>query len=269
MEANRVIVHGGASSDSLLEKGDKNFLTYTVASQYFLPAMEELQKAGVSSVCVISIDSSFPLSVASGALEHAENLGLEFHADILSHQSGDVDTIRSHLETCWSGGYDAVLASTNTLVDSKHYIEQSEDLGYFPGAFVITVYGASPELTNAVGASAIHVIGPTQWSEHLPSEDMDDIFGTAADYASIYYDSEHHIDNAPPSYQTAGASAAVLSIYYGIMEADEANPGSEITDTRLGDALHSMNRMSFWGKLQWESNGSTDKPMYATQIMVN
>jgi len=265
----QILIHGGASSDALLKFGGKNFLTYTTASKYFVPAMKELQRKGAKKMCIISIDSSFPRAVAEGTVGEAKKLGITINDKVKYHTAKDTQHIQETLKECMDGGYDAVLASTNKLPDAAAYVLEAKKINYFPKALVITVYGPSPLLTNEVGDDALGVVGPTQWSQHLPGLEQDNVFGTSADYAKIYDKSAYSSKGAPPSYQTAGASAAILSYYYAIKAAAVSNPGVQITQQMIVDALKSLNQETFWGLLQWNSDGSIKKPMYATQIRVN
>lgn len=272
-ENDRVIIHGGASSDSLLEFGSKNFLTYTTASQYMVEAMQEAQRKGVDAICLLSISTSFPTAVAEGALAEANRLNFPIVGDSIKYHEQDATTaIRDHLQACADADENqavAVFASTNTKEDSVAYITESKAIGYFPKLLVITVYGPSPTLVEEVGDDALGVVGPTQWSENLPSSESEPIMGSPQDYLYEYLQSQHVVSGQPPSYQTAGASAAILAYYYAIKNAGANNFGQAITQEMVAEELHALNQVSFWGTLQFNDDGSTNKPMYATQIQIN
>merc|ERR1719379_605922 len=86
----------------------------------------------------------------------------------------------------------------------------------------------------------------------------------------------------PPTYQGAGAIAAILTLKNAIEAAGAANnpsgAGPAITNTMVRDALYNMDITTFWGRVAFQPSGQimgeddTDasiKPMYATQVQLN
>ena len=78
-EANNVImVEGNGTSNTLFERGFKNlFLVATIASDYTKSGIEALAAQGAKTAVVAYENTSFPTSVANGAVEHLEANGIE------------------------------------------------------------------------------------------------------------------------------------------------------------------------------------------------
>eukprot|EP00494_Astrolonche_serrata_P033532 UN33801 len=100
---------------------------------------------------------------------------------------------------------------------------------------------------------------------------MDEVFGTAEEYAEAYYNSDYNTNDQPPSYQTAAASSAIVAYYYAIERAQTVYADQAITDAIVAESLYSLDQESFWGLLKWEegSGGAIEKEMLATQIQIN
>jgi len=160
-----------------------------------------------------------------------------------------------------------VFACSNKPDDADLYVELMEALNYHPKALGITVQGASPDFVRRKGDATLGVLGPTQWTEHVPHGFADDVFGNSLEYADLYY-AKFNANKEPPTYPCAGASVSILAYKLAIEKASKS-ANKAITDLDVATALHSLDVSSFWGQLKWESDGSIDKPVYTTQIQIN
>jgi len=265
----RVIIHGGASTSALHSYGYYNFMTYAESGLYWVPSMVELQTLGLQSVCVVSIPTAFPMAAARGAMEKAAELGIRTPTDIIQHTHADDAEIRAALIQCRDGDYDAIFLNSNKEVDSTKYVEILESLNYHPKALGITVLGADPVFVQNEGDATLGVFGPTQWTEHVPHQFQDDVFGDAKSYAQHYYDKYATDDNRnPPTYPCAGASVSILAYKFAI-ERVATYKTENINQNDIAAALHALDVPSFWSQLKWEADGSIDKPVYTTQIQIN
>ena len=68
-----------------------------MASKYFLSTIQELQKNGVEKVCVLSLDSSFPRSVAIGTIDQAKSLNVAVNDEPYYHAAGGTSVLLNHL----------------------------------------------------------------------------------------------------------------------------------------------------------------------------
>jgi len=122
--------------------------------------------------------------------------------------------------------------------------------------YAFTVGPATPDFVSALGPTANYVLGSSQWT---PQEKYNgiDVFGTPANYAQMYQTEYGH----KPSYQSAESTAVGLAFQYAIQNAGSIDP------QKVRDALASLDIMTFYGEIRFDSTGAnTYKPMATIQI---
>ena len=253
-EANNVImVEGNGTSDTMFERGFRNlFLVATIASDYTKSGIAMLAEQGARTAVIAYEDTSFPTSVANGAIRHLEDRGIEVLAtETYPKDIQDVSAIMTKFrdldpDIFVGGGHynDAVL-----------FVNSAKELGFAPQGMLITVGPSNPKLIEELGEDVDGVLGPTQWEAVMSYEGP--YFGTASDYAA-YYES---LWGEPPVYQAASATASALALHLAIEAADT-------TDTDpVRQALYSLQVDTFYGPIAFDDRGvNTAKPMGTVQV---
>jgi len=253
-EANNVImVEGNGTSDTMFERGFRNlFLVATIASDYTKSGIELLAAEGATSAVIAYEDTSFPTSVANGAIRHLEDNGIEVLA--VETYPKDVQDV-SAIMTKFRDLNPDVFVGGGHYNDAVLFVNSAEELGFAPEGMLITVGPSNPKLVEELGEDVYGVLGPTQWEPVMAYQGP--YFGTASQYAA-YYES---LWGEPPVYQAASATAAALALHLAIEAA-----GTTDTD-RVREALYSLQADTFYGPISFDDRGvNTAKPMGTVQV---
>ena len=253
-EANNVImVEGNGTSDTMFERGFRNlFLVATIASDYTRSAVEALAARGARTAVIAHEDTTFPTSVATGALRHLEANGIEVLAvETYPKEIQDMSAIMTKFrnldpDVFLGGGHynDAVL-----------FVNAAAELGFEPDAMLITVGPSNPRLVEQLEDDAEGVLGPTQWEATMAYEG--DWFGSAADYAAYY----ERLWGEPPVYHAASATASALALHLAVEAAGSTETGA------VRQALQALRADTFYGPIAFDERGvNTAKPMGTIQV---
>ena len=248
-----IMVEGNGASEAIFNRGFKNvFGVLTQGGDYTRTALEALSAAGAKTVVIAYEDTAFPTSVAEGAERWAEEFGMEVLATE-SYPEGVTDV--SAIMTNFRDLDPDVFIGGGHFNDALLFVRGAEELGFEPGAMIITVGPSNPDFVEELGDSANGVIGPTQWEREMTWED--EYFGTAEEYAQRYEDEYGH----EPTYQAAESTAAALTLQIAIEAA-----GSTETDA-VRQALLDLDVTTFYGPINFDETGkNTAKPMGFIQI---
>ncbi|MFQ5554182.1 MAG: amino acid ABC transporter substrate-binding protein [Acidimicrobiia bacterium] len=248
-----IMVEGNGASESLFERDFENlFGVLTPASLYTKSALEAVAGEGAKSVVIAYEDTSFPTSVAEGAIKWVEELGMDLLA--VETYPKDVADI-SAIMTTFRDLEPDVFVGGGHFNDALLFVNAAEELDFNPDAMIITVGPSNSEFAQEVGTLADYVIGPTQWEATMGWED--EYFGTAGDFAARY-EGEW---SEPPSYQAAESTAAALVLQLAIQEAGSLDQDAVRT------ALQNLDVTTFYGPIRFDDTGkNVAKPMGAIQI---
>ena len=248
-----IMVEGNGASEAIFERGFKNiFGVLTPGGDYTRSALEALSAAGAETVVIAYEDAAFPTSVAEGAERWAEEFGMEVLATE-SYPEGVTDV--SAIMTNFRDLDPDVFIGGGHFNDALLFIRGAEELGFQPGAMIITVGPSNPEFVAELGDSANGVIGPTQWEREMTWED--EYFGTAEEYAARYEEAY----GREPTYQAAESTATALTLQIAIEQS-----GSIETDA-VRQALLDMDVVTFYGPINFDETGkNAAKPMGFIQI---
>jgi branched-chain amino acid transport system substrate-binding protein len=250
---NIIMVEGNGSSETLFERGFQNlFAVLTPASFYTKGGIQLAYDNGARSGVIAYVDEAFSTSVAQGAKDKMEELGME----VLAFESYPADaTDLSALVTNFREMNPDIVVAAGHDNDATLFVNSSKDLDFNPQAMLMTVGPSTPAWVEQMGADANYLMGASQWQSTLGYEDA--WFGSASDYAERYiaaYDIE-------PSYQASESTATALVLHLAIEAA-----GSLDTDA-VRQALYDMDIVTYYGPINFDETGkNAGKPMVTIQI---
>jgi branched-chain amino acid transport system substrate-binding protein len=250
---NIIMVEGNGASDSLFERGFQNlFAVLTPGTFYTRSGIEMAYELGARTAVIAYEDEPFSTSVAEGAAQWMEELGMELLA--MESYPAEVGDVSSMFTTFRELDPDLFVGGGH-FNDAVLFISTAKELGFNPGAFLITVGPSNPTFVEEMGLDSEFVWGASQWESSLGYED--EYIGTAADYAERY---EERFD-AAPSYQAAESTATALVLHLAIEAA-----GSVETDA-VRQALLDLDVETFYGPVNFDETGkNVGKPMVTIQI---
>ena len=248
-----IMVEGNGASEDIFSRGFQNiFAVLTPAGNYTQSALKSLADQGATSVVIAYEDTAFPTSVGQGA----ERWAAEYGMDVLAVETYPKDVADvSAIMTKFRDLEPDVFVGGGHFNDALLFVNAAQELGFSPGAMVITVGPSNPEFPAEVGDAANYIIGPTQWEASMSWSD--EYFGTAGEYAERY----EAMWGEPPSYQAAESTATALALQLAI-----ENAGSTDMDA-VRQALFDLDVETFYGPINFDDTGkNAGKPMGAIQI---
>jgi branched-chain amino acid transport system substrate-binding protein len=255
------MVEGNGAAKAIFSKGFHYiFGVLSPASEYAKVMLEAALALPnpPKTVAIISANDAFSLEVAAAAKAYAasHNLNVVYYQQYPAN-STDLTSVLTALKTSGPGG-----TAPDMLLGSGHENEavttmkEAKQLHINAKLYAFTVGPATPDFISALGPTANYVLGSSQWT---PQEKYNgiDVFGTPANYAQMYQTEYGH----RPSYQSAESTAVGLAFQYAIQNAGSIDP------LKVRDALASLDIMTFYGEVRFDSTGAnTYKPMATIQI---
>jgi len=255
------MVEGNGAAKAIFSKGFHYiFGVLSPASEYAKVMLEAALALPnpPKTVAIISANDAFSLEVAAAAKDYAasHNLNVVYYQQYPAN-STDLTSVLTALKTSGPGG-----AVPDMLLGSGHENEavttmkEAKQLHVNAKLYAFTVGPATPDFISALGPTANYVLGSAQWTAQEKYNGTD-VFGTPANYAQMYQaEYGHH-----PSYQSAESTAAGIAFQYAIQNAGSIDP------QKVRDALASLDIMTFYGEVRFDSTGAnTYKPMATIQI---
>jgi branched-chain amino acid transport system substrate-binding protein len=255
------MVEGNGAAKAIFSKGFHYiFGVLSPASEYAKVMLEAALALPnpPKTVAIISANDAFSLEVAAAAKDYAasHNLNVVYYQQYPAN-STDLTSVLTALKTSGPGGKvpDMLLGSGHEN-EAVTTMKEAKQLHVNAKLYAFTVGPATPDFISALGPMANYVLGSAQWT---PQEKYNgtDVFGTPANYAQMYQaEYGHH-----PSYQSAESTASGIAFQYAIQNAGSIDP------QKVRDALASLDIMTFYGEVRFDSTGAnTYKPMATIQI---
>jgi len=255
------MVEGNGSAKAIFSKGFHYiFGVQSAASEY---AKVMLQAALTltnppKTVGIISADDAFSKEVATAAKDYAtsHNLNVVYYQQYPADTT-DLTDVLTALKTSGPGGNvpDMLLGSGHED-EAITTMKECKQLHINAKLYAFTVGPAVPDFISVLGPSSNDILGSSQWTPQEKYKGRD-VFGTPVHYAQIYQTEYGHA----PSYQSAESTAVGLTFEYAIRKAGSIDP------QKVRDALASLDIMTFYGRIRFDSTGAnTYKPMAAIQI---
>jgi branched-chain amino acid transport system substrate-binding protein len=255
------MVEGNGAAKAIFSKGFHYiFGVLSPASEYAKVMLEAALALSTppKNVAIISADDAFSKEVAAAAKAYAtsHNLPVVYYQQYPSGTT-DLTSVLTALKTSGPGGTvpDMLLGSGHES-EAVTTMKEAKQLHINAKLYAFTVGPATPDFISVLGSTANDVLGSSQWT---PQEKYNgiDVFGTPANYAQLYQTEFGH----NPSYQSAESTAVGLAFQYAIQKAGSIDP------QKVRDALASLDIMTFYGEIRFDSTGAnTFKPMATIQI---
>ncbi len=202
-----------ANATKVYERGYKNvFSILPPAPALTQPIFEmaETLSPKPTKVAIIAANDLFPLSCAEGAVDKANELGM----DIVLNEKYPADTndVSSLLSLVKDRDPDIFLTSGYTK-DALMVVRQAREIGLNVPMMAFSVGIMLPEFISSLGEDANYVVEGEWW---LPTgKDEGPVFGSTAEYTEMFRE-EYDID---PGYHAASGSAAGVVLQLAIKEA--------------------------------------------------
>ncbi len=255
------MVEGNGAAKAIFSKGFHYiFGVLSPASEYAKVMLEAALALPnpPKNVAIISADDAFSKEVAVAAKDYATSNNLSVVYD-QQYPSGttDLTSVLTALKTSGPNGTlpDMILGSGHEN-EAVTTMKECKQLHINAKLYAFTVGPATPDFISVLGPNANYVLGSAQWTAQEKYNGID-IFSTPANYAQMYQTEYGH----QPSYQSAESTAAGLAFQYAIQNAGSIDP------QKVRDALASLDIMTFYGQIRFDSTGAnTYKPMATIQI---
>lgn len=255
------MVEGNGAAKSIFSKGFHYIFGVLSPAEDYASIMLEAALSLTTppkNVAIIFANDSFSVEVAEAAKAYAasHNLPVTYYQEYPANTT-DLTGVLTALKTTGPGGTvpDMILGSgheNEALVTMK----QAKQLGINAKLYAFTVGPATPDFATALGSDANDVMGSAQWTAQEKYQGID-VFSTPANYEQLYVQEYNH----EPAYQSAESTASGLAFQYAIQNAGSIDP------KKVRDALASLDIMTFYGEIRFDSTGSnTFKPMATIQI---
>lgn len=255
------MVEGNGAAKAIFSKGFHYiFGVLSPASEYAKVMLEAALALPTppKNVAIISADDAFSKEVAAAAKDYAtsHSLPVVYYQQYPSGTT-DLTSVLTALKTSGPGSTvpDMILGSGHEA-EAVTTMKEAKQLHINAKLYAFTVGPATPDFITVLGSTANDVLGSSQWT---PQEKYNgiDVFSTPANYAQLYQTEFGH----NPSYQSAESTAAGLAFQYAIQKAGSIDP------KKVRDALASLDIMTFYGEIRFDSTGAnTFKPMATIQI---
>lgn len=255
------MVEGNGAAKAIFSKGFRYiFGVLSPASEYAKVMLEAALALPTppKNVAIISADDAFSKEVAVAAKDYAtsHNLPVVYYQQYPSGTT-DLTSVLTALKSSGPGGTvpDMLLGSGHEN-EAVTTMKEAKQLHINAKLYAFTVGPATPDFISVLGSTANYVLGSSQWTPQEKYQGID-VFGTPANYAQMYQSEYGH----KPSYQSAESTASGLAFQFAIQKAGSIDP------QKVRDALASLDIMTFYGQIRFDSTGAnTFKPMATIQI---
>ena len=256
------MVEGNGASRQLFNKGYRYLFAVLSTSEQYLQeainlAAERAQAAGRDpaslKVAVATENDPFSQDVRDGVVDDAARHGMEVVID--DKLPRDLNDMTTTLLKVKALRPDVLLVSGHSK-GAALLVRQAAELRATAPIVAIS-HCESAEVTDAArfGDAAEGILCTGQWAPTLSYRD--DLFGSAADYATLF---EREYGYVPP-YQAAESTAAVM------VWADALQRAGSFETEAVREALAATDMQTFYGNIRFDATGKNiAKPMVLSQI---
>ena len=240
------MVEANGAAEAIFSKGYKySFMILSPAKNYLRGVLDTILKKDPSAktMAILGENEAFSKEVAAGAVVYAREKGIEvIYDELYPTNAQDV----SALLTAIKARTPDIMLGSGHLQDSLLIVKQAKDLGVSPKAMGFSVGPSSPEFKANLGKAADYIFGATQWTEAL-KYDGEDPWKTPKAFGDAFRAKMPAYKVIP--YQIAESAVAVIAYQKAIEKAGTIDP------TKVRDALATLDMMTFYGKIKFDSRG--------------
>jgi len=251
------MVEANGAAQSIFSKGYKyTFAVLSPANKYLTGVIDLAATLSPkpTTLAMVSADDSFSLEVAKAVVDYAPTKGF----NIVFNQkypngSTDVSGVLSQAKA----QHPDILMNSGHLAEAIAINKAAKDLKVDAKIAAYSVGPSTPDFISALGKDANYVYDGSQWTAQVKYNPS--FYLSVADYAAAYKKKYGGADD--PDYHVAESTAACLAFQKALENAGSLDPA------KVRDALASLDVMTFFGQLKFDSRGvNTYKPMVVEQI---
>lgn len=246
-----------ANATKVYERGYKNVFSILPPAPALTQPIFELAATldpKPRTVAIIAANDLFPLSCAEGAVEKAEELGME--VVLYEKYPADTNDVSALLSVVKDKAPDIFLTSGYTK-DALMVVRQAREINLNMPMFAFSVGIMLPEFISSLGDDANYVVEGEWW---LPDgKDEGPVFGSTAEYTKMF--NEEYGMN--PGYHAASGSAAGVVLQLAIEKA------GTIETAAVREALRGLDvTLAVWPGIKFNEKGqnvSSEHPVVQIQ----
>jgi branched-chain amino acid transport system substrate-binding protein len=251
------MVEGNGAAQAIFNKGYKyTFGVLSPANKYLTGVLDMAATLNPkpTTLAMLAANDNFSVEVAKAVEDYAPTKGIQV---VFSKQypaaAPDVSGLLSQAKAM---NPDIVMNSGH-LAEAIAINKAAKQLGVNAKIFAYSVGPSTPDFISALGPDANYVYDGSQWTPQVKYQPS--FYLSVSDYVRAYQ--QKYGVSTPPDYHVAESTAACLAFQKAI-----ENAGS-LDATKVRDALASLNVMTFFGQIKFDSRGiNIYKPMVVEQI---
>ncbi len=251
------MVEANGAAQSIFSKGYKfTFGVLSPANKYLTGVLDMAATLSPkpTTIAMLTANDNFSVEVAKAVEDYAPSKGMQI---VFSKQYPAAALDVSSLITQAKQKNPDIVMNSGHLAESIAINKAAKQFVLDAKIFAYSVGPSTPDFINALGADANYVYDGSQWTPQVKYKPT--FYLSVADYVKAYKAKFSSSDD--PDYHVAESTAACLAFQKAIENAGSLDP------TKVRDALASLDVMTFFGQIKFDSRGiNTYKPMVVEQI---
>jgi len=251
------MVEANGAAQSIFSKGYKfTFGVLSPANKYLTGVLDMAATLSPkpTTIAMLTANDNFSVEVAKAVEDYAPTKG--FQVIFTKQYPAAAPEVSGLISQAARLNPDIVMNSGH-LAESIAINKAAKQLGLNAKIFAYSVGPSTPDFIKALGADANYVFDGSQWTPQVKYKPA--FYLSVSDYVKAYKTKYSTTDD--PDYHVAESTAACLAFQKAI-----ENAGS-LDATKVRDALVSLDVMTFFGQIKFDSRGiNTFKPMVVEQI---
>src|SRR5438552_10210142 len=251
------MVEANGAAQSIFSHGYKyTFGVLSPANKYLtgVLCMAATLSPQPTTIVMLSANDNFSLEVAKAVADYAPSKGMQIVFN-KSYPAAAPD-VSGLISQAKAANPDIVMNSGH-LAEAININKAAKQLGLNAKIFAYSVGPSTPDFISALGPDANFVFDGSQWTPQVKYKPT--FYLSVSDYVKAY--EAKYNSSQPPDYHVAESTAACLAFQKAIENAGSLDP------TKVRDALASLDVMTFFGQIKFDSRGiNIYKPMVVEQI---
>ena len=251
------MVEGNGAAQAIFNKGYKyTFGVLSPANKYLTGVIDLAATLSPkpTTLAMLSANDNFSLEVAKAVEEYAPTKGIQV---VFSKPYPAAAPEVSGLVSQAKALNPDILMNSGHLAEAISINKAAKQLGLNAKILAYSVGPSTPDFIQALGPDSNYVMDGSQWTPQVKYKPS--FYLSVSDYVKAYQ--QKYGGTEPPDYHVAESTAACLAFEKAIENAGSLDP------TKVRDALASLDVMTFFGEIKFDSRGiNTYKPMVVEQI---